>query len=251
MSMYMDFSTSYDYETGFVPSKNMATDNFIRSLVALWEEPATYVRQFAQAVGSVSEGYFLSWFVEKCLPGEWVSLNNDLLFNEAGITAKQWRNIRNSLLQKGILLNRRTVAPTESQFTLNDALFEDLVSKHGKSDVLDMVSPPISINKLHLKTLADRGLAFVSILYLSFLQSEAEYLDLSKRGDWSPWTHAAEKHVFYSTMLSRRQQERAIAELTSFGLIESCVDGMPAARRCRYSLKMLADLTSEYLNGCV
>lgn len=108
----------------------------------------TYVRQFAQAVGSVSEGYFLSWFVEKCLPGEWVSLNNDLLFNEAGITAKQWRNIRNSLLQKGILLNRRTVAPTESQFTLNDALFEDLVSKHGKSDVLDMVSPPISINKL-------------------------------------------------------------------------------------------------------
>jgi len=235
MSMYMDFSTAYDYETGFVPSKNMATDNFIRSLVALWEEPATYV----------------SWFVEKCLPGEWVSLNNDLLFNEAGITAKQWRNIRNSLLQKGILLNRRTVAPTESQFTLNDALFEDLVSKHGKSDVLDMVSPPISINKLHLKTLADRGLAFVSILYLSFLQSEAEYQDLSKRGDWSPWTHAAEKHVFYSTMLSRRQQERAIAELTSFGLIESCVDGMPAARRCRYSLKMLADLTSEYLNGCV
>ncbi|EPI7546700.1 hypothetical protein ACOKJV_000189, partial [Neisseria gonorrhoeae] len=175
----MDFSTSYDYETGFVPSKNMSTDNFIRSLVALWEEPATYVRQFAQAVGSVSEGYFLSWFVEKCLPGEWVSLNNDLLFNEAGITAKQWRNIRNSLLQKGILLNRRTVAPTESQFTLNDALFEDLVSKHGKSDVLDMVSPPISINKLHLKTLADRGLAFVSILYLSFLQSEAEYQDLS------------------------------------------------------------------------
>ena len=249
--MYMDFSTSYDYETGFVPSKNMATDNFIRSLVALWEEPATYVRQFAQAVGSVSEGYFLSWFVEKCLPGEWVSLNNDLLFNEAGITAKQWRNIRNSLLQKGILLNRRTVAPTESQFTLNDALFEDLVSKHGKSDVLDMVSPPISINKLHLKTLADRGLAFVSILYLSFLQSEAEYQALSKRGDWSPLTHAAEKHVFYSTMLSRRQQERAIAELTSFGLIESCVDGMPAARRCRYSLKMLADLTSEYLNGCV
>ncbi|SUA21507.1 Uncharacterised protein [Neisseria gonorrhoeae] len=56
--MYMDFSTSYDYETGFVPSKNMSTDNFIRSLVALWEEPATYVRQFAQAVGSVSEGYF-------------------------------------------------------------------------------------------------------------------------------------------------------------------------------------------------
>lgn len=249
--MYMDFSTSYDYETGFVPSKNMATDNFIRSLGALWEEPATYVRQFAQAVGSVSEGYFLSWFVEKCLPGEWVSLNNDLLFNEAGITAKQWRNIRNSLLQKGILLNRRTVAPTESQFTLNDALFEDLVSKHGKSDVLDMVSPPISINKLHLKTLADRGLDFVSILYLSFLQTEAEYQDLSKRGDWSPWTHAAEKHVFYSTMLSRRQQERAIAELSSLGLIESCVDGMPAARRCRYSLKMLADLTSEYLNGCV
>lgn len=249
--MYMDFSTSYDYETGFVPSKSIATENFIRSLGALWEEPATYVRQFAQAVGSVSEGYFLSWFVEKCQPGEWVSLNNDLLFNEAGITAKQWRNIRNSLLQKGILLNRRTVAPTESQFTLNDALFENLVSKHGKSDVLDMVSPPISINKLHLKTLADRGLDFVSILYLSFLQSEAEYQELGKRGDWSPWTHAAEKHVFYSTMLSRRQQERAIAELSSLGLIESCVDGMPAARRCRYSLKMLADLTSEYLNGCV
>lgn len=249
--MYMDFSTAYDYETGFVPSKSMATENFMRGLAALWEEPATYVRQFAQAVGSVSEGYFLSWFVEKCQPGEWVSLNNDLLFNEAGITAKQWRNIRNSLLQKGILLNRRTVAPTESQFTLNDALFENLVSKHGKSDVLDMVSPPISINKLHLKTLADRGLDFVSILYLSFLQSEAEYQELGKRGDWSPWTHAAEKHVFYSTMLSRRQQERAIAELSSLGLIESCVDGMPAARRCRYSLKMLADLTSEYLNGCV
>lgn len=98
--MYMDFSTSYDYETGFVPAKSMSTNDFMRGLVALWEEPATYVRQFAQAVGSVSEGYFLSWFVEKCLPGEWVSLNNDLLFNEAGITAKQWRNIRSSLLQK-------------------------------------------------------------------------------------------------------------------------------------------------------
>ena len=72
-----------------------------------------------------------------------------------------------------------TVAPTESQFTLNDALFEELVRKHSEStNVLDMVAPPISINKLHLKTLADRGLSFVSVLYLSFLQSEAEYQDL-------------------------------------------------------------------------
>lgn len=75
-------------------------EHTLKSLAALWDEPATYVKQFAEAMQSVTQGYFLSYFTEKCMPGEWVSLNNDIVFDEAGLTPKQWRNIRQQLMEK-------------------------------------------------------------------------------------------------------------------------------------------------------
>ena len=39
-------------------------------LAALWEEPVTYVVQFAQALDSVTAGYFLSCYVARYRLGE-------------------------------------------------------------------------------------------------------------------------------------------------------------------------------------
>lgn len=223
-------------------------EHTLKSLAALWDEPATYVKQFAEAMQSVTQGYFLSYFTEKCMPGEWVSLNNDIVFDEAGLTPKQWRNIRQQLMGKGLLLNKRTVFPTDSLFTLDDLLLERTIREHSTRNITAIGCPPVSINKLHLKTLASLGLSFKSVLYLSFLQNETEYVAFQNRGEWSPWTYLAEGHVTEMTRLSRRQQETAIAELGKIGLIEVKLEGMPATRSGRYSLKVLGALTAQYLN---
>ncbi|WP_165007782.1 hypothetical protein [Neisseria yangbaofengii] len=223
-------------------------EHTLKGLAALWEEPATYVKQFAEAMQSVTQGYFLSYFTEKCMPGEWISLNNDIVFDEAGLTPKQWRNIRQQLMAKGLLLNRRTVFPTDSLFTLDDLLLERTIREHSTRDMTAIGGPPVSINKLHLKTLAGLGLSFKSVLYLSFLQNETGYVAFQDRGEWSPWTCMAEGHVTEMTVLSRREQETAIAELGKVGLLEIKLEGMPATRSGRYSLKMLGTLTAQYLN---
>lgn len=245
----MDIKASL-FVPGFsvTPGYNESNYAALKGLAALWDEPATYVKQFAEAMQSVTQGYFLSYFTEKCMPGEWVSLNNDIVFNEAGLTAKQWRNIREQLMGKGLLLNKRTVFPTDSLFTLDDLLLERMIHEHSTRDIAAMTCPPVSINKLHLKTLSALGLSFKSILYLSLMQNETEYVAFDKRGEWSPWTYMSEGHVSEMTLLSRREQETAIAELSKFGLVKIKLEGMPATRSGRYSLKALGNLTAQFMN---
>lgn len=221
----------------------------LNGLAALWDEPLTYVRQFVEALDSVADGYFLSYFAQKCMPEEWLPLNNEIVWQEAGLTPKQWRRIRLSLIEKGLLLNRRTVSPTGSLFTLNDLLLEKMIKERADKGLISMTASPVSINKLHLQTLAALGCSIKLIIYLSFLQNKTEYQELSQRGDWSLWTEMPEQTVSDGSYLSRREQETAIKQLTDFGVLESRITGLPAMRSCRYSLKRLGDLTLGFMNG--
>lgn len=176
-------------------------------------------------------------------------MNNEIVWKEAGLTEKQWRNVRHNLIAKGLLLNRRTVFPTGSLFTLNDQMLEDMVREHADTRLTAITAPPISVNKLHLQTLSALGCSIKSVLYLSFLQNETEYQPIDQRGDWSPWTHMSEQYVEEACVLSRREQESAIRELTDLGVIECRIEGKPATRSGRYSLKRLGELTAGFLNG--
>lgn len=234
-----------DKDKGF-PSRT--SNQLLTGLAALWDEPVSYVLQFAQALGSVNEGYFISYFSQKCMPGEWVQLNENIIWKEAGLTPKQWRKIRYNLIKKKLLLNRRMVFPTGSLFTLDDHLLESMIKERANTNLCAITAPPISINKLHLQTFSELGCSIKSVLYLSFVKNETEYQPINERGDWSPWARMPEHYVIESCYLSRREQESAIRKLTDLGVIECRLEGKPATRSIRYSLKRLGELTAEFIN---
>lgn len=237
------------YESWVDEQANDANSLLLHGFAALWDEPLSYVRQYTQALGSVIEGYFVSYFSQKCMPDEWLPLNSHIVWQEAGLTDKQWRSVRNKLIEKGLLLNRRTVFPTGSLFTLNDQMLENMVRERADTGISAIAVPPVSINKLHLQTLSALDCSIKSVLYLSFLQNETEYQAIEERGDWSLWTCVAEQYVHEHCCLSRREQESAIRELSNLGLIECRLEGTPATRYARYSLKRLGELSTAFLNG--
>lgn len=151
-------------------------------------------------------------------------------------------------MRRQLLLNRRTVSPTGSMFTLNDPLLEKLTTEHCDLSISAITAPPITLNPLHIKVLSYLGLPFTAVLWLSLLQSRCKPQALSARGDFSEWATMPEKTVFEHSHLSRREQESALSALHSFGLVETELRGSPATRHCRYSLKRLAEMSSAYLN---
>ncbi|WP_274572457.1 hypothetical protein [Neisseria leonii] len=223
----------------------------LAALTALWDEPVSYVKQYAEALKSVKLGYFVSYFSQKCLPGEWQPLNDHIIWEDLGLSAKQWRSVREDLMQRQLLLNRRTVFPTGSLFTLNDSLLEKLITEHSDLSVSAVTAPPITLNRLHIKVLSYLGLPFTAILWLALLQSKCRHQALSEWGDFSEWVPMPTQEVFEHSHLSRREQDSALLALQSFGLAESGRYGSPATRHCRYSLKRLAELSSAYLNKTV
>lgn len=230
---------------GFEASDSRS-DSSLASLAAIWDEPVTYVKQFSEALNCVNSGYFISYFSQKCLPGEWLSLNNEILWADLGLSPKQWRLIRQQLMQRNLLLNKRTTQ-SGSIFTLNDVQLERLIEQHSDLSIEGMVSSPISVNKLHIQALANQKVSIKAILMLALIQSEIGHVPMHERGDWSEWIAVPEKFVFESTYLSRREQESALQQLQACGVVQMQKRGVPSTRYCRYSLEKLAYLTSNYL----
>ncbi|UOO87668.1 hypothetical protein [Neisseria arctica] len=216
-------------------------------LATLWEEPITYVKQFAEALQCVNLGYFISYLTQKIMPGEWIKLNDKVVSGETGLSPKQWRIIRDRLLSRELLLNRRTSAGSE--FTLNDELLEELIRQHSDITPAGMFAAPLTINRLHLKALTAAGLSFKAVLLLSLIQQETPHKALGQRGELSDWITLSEKQVSILTCLTYAEQKSALEDLASMGIVEYDTIGFPAARHCRYSLKRLAEITASYLRG--
>lgn len=223
------------------PSMEMA------ALAALFDDPVTYVKQFAEALGSVTLGYFVSFLTENCKPGEWVMLNDQIVQQQTGLSPKQWRLVRSRLADMDLLYNKRTVEG--SWFTLHDELLERLMRQRSDLSASAMMSPPLSINRLQLHTLSARGMGIKSILMLACIQEAVGNVPLAQRKAMSEWVALPEKQIFDRCYLSRREQEHAIMQLNKAGLIEVTLKGMPATKHYRYSLEKLGKLTLEYVSG--
>ena len=72
-------------------------------LAALWDEPVVYVTQFAQALNSVTAGYFLSCYVSLYGYDEWAALNEDIVHKQTGLGRGRWYAVRDTLLTAGVL----------------------------------------------------------------------------------------------------------------------------------------------------
>ena len=146
-------------------------------LAALWDEPVVYVTQFAQALNSVTAGYFLSCYVGLYDHDEWAALNEGIVHKQTGLGRGRWYAVRDTLLAAGVLENRRDTGV--SLYRLNGERLEGMV--RGKASLLlaDIASPPISLNRLHLRTLLHFGLSFKAALYLAVVQSETPHRSLN------------------------------------------------------------------------
>lgn len=215
-------------------------------LASLWDEPITYVKQFAEALNSVQLGYFMSYFSQKCQPNQWIALNDQIIQYETALTPKQWRKIRQDLMARDLLLNKRT--KNESLFTLNDELLEHLIKQHSDLSIESLISPVISINTLQLKALCSIGVDIKAIILLATAQYLTPYQELSKRQDWSEWIVFPANLINKISFLSVKEQSTAIKTLKEHGIIECVVKNMPATRYCRFSLAKLGELTAQYLN---
>lgn len=219
-----------------------------KALAALWDTPITYVVQYAEATDSVMNGYFLSYFTEKCMPGEWIPLQEEQLKRDIGLTAKQWRMIRNDLSNLQILKSKRMGA-APSLYTLDDELLEAKMRAGSSLSAVAMTTKPISINRLHVRTLGELKVSIKSIILLGIIQSLTVQNDLAARADWSDWIVLPEAMVNGLSYLTRYEQNTALTELKSFGIVDTRVSGMPATREARYSLKALAELSYALLQG--
>lgn len=216
-------------------------------LAALWDEPVVYVTQFAQALNSVTAGYFLSCYVSLYGHDEWVALNEDIIHKQTGLGRGRWYAVRDTLLAAGVLENRRDTGVL--LYRLNGERLEGMV--RGKASLLlaDIASPPISLNRLHLRTLLHFGLSFKAALYLAVVQSETPHRSLNGRETWSDWVLLPEKNVSERSFLSKAEQRRAGEALCGIGVLEYGYGGFPRMRRCRYSLNRLAALTTAYMQA--
>ena len=216
-------------------------------LAALWDEPVVYVTQFAQALNSVTAGYFLSCYVSLYGHDEWAALNEDIVHKQTGLRRGRWYAVRDTLLTAGVLENRRDTGV--SLYRLNGERLEGMV--RGKASLLlaDIASPPISLNRLHLRTLLHFGLSFKAALYLAVVQSETPHRSLNGRETWSDWVLLPEKNVSERSFLSKAEQRRAGEALCGIGVLEYGYGGFPRMRRCRYSLNRLAALTTAYMQA--
>ena len=228
-----------------VPDTYIADDTAY--LAALWDEPVVYVTQFAQALNSVTAGYFLSCYVSLYGHDEWAALNEDIVHKQTGLRRGRWYAVRDTLLTAGVLENRRDTGV--SLYRLNGERLEGMV--RGKASLLlaDIASPPISLNRLHLRTLLHFGLSFKAALYLAVVQSETPHRSLNGRETWSDWVLLPEKNVSERSFLSKAEQRRAGEALCGIGVLEYGYGGFPRMRRCRYSLNRLAVLTTAYMQA--
>lgn len=216
-------------------------------LAALWEEPVTYVVQFAQALDSVTAGYFLSCYVARYRPGEWVALNEDIVRRETGLGGGSWYRVRHLLLDAGILANERRL--NVSLYCLDGDRLEGLLRRNGDLSLCAVAGPPVSLNRLHLKTLLHYGLSVKACLLLAAVQADTPHIALAERQDCSPWVALPEQAVTERTRLSRREQRLAAEALRDIGVLETKYGGFPRMRHCRYSLQRLAELGDGYMQS--
>lgn len=216
-------------------------------LAALWDEPVVYVTQFAQALNSVTAGYFLSCYVSLYGHDEWAALNEDIVHKQTGLGRGRWYAVRDTLLTAGVLENRRDTGV--SLYRLNGECLEKMVRNNAALRLSDIASPPVSLNRLHLRTLLHFGLSFKAALYLAVVQSETPHRSLSGRETWSDWVLLPEKNVSERSFLSKAEQRRAGEALCGIGVLEYGYGGFPRMRRCRYSLNRLAVLTTAYMQA--
>ncbi|MEZ7694200.1 hypothetical protein [Neisseria sp. 27098_8_139] len=228
-----------------VPDTYIADDTAY--LAALWDEPVVYVTQFAQALNSVTAGYFLSCYVSLYGHDEWAALNEDIVHKQTGLGRGRWYAVRDTLLTAGVLENRRDTGV--SLYRLNGECLEKMVRNNAALRLSDIASPPVSLNRLHLRTLLHFGLSFKAALYLAVVQSETPHRSLSGRETWSDWVLLPEKNVSERSFLSKAEQRRAGEALCGIGVLEYGYGGFPRMRRCRYSLNRLAVLTTAYMQA--
>lgn len=216
-------------------------------LAALWDEPVSYVVQFAQALDSVTAGYFLSCYLARYDEGEWAALNEHIVATETGLGRGQWYTVRDRLLDKGVLINDRNVRT--SLYCLNGGKLETMMRQHSSLSLTAVTTPPLSINRLHLRALLHYGLSVKSCLYLAVLQSETPHTAFTERDNFSSWVLLPEKTMTERSYLSKREQQNASTALCNAGLLENEYRGFPRMRYCRYSLKRLAELTEGYMQS--
>ena len=228
-----------------VPDTYIADDTAY--LAALWDEPVVYVTQFAQALNSVTAGYFLSCYVGLYDHDEWAALNEGIVHKQTGLGRGRWYAVRDTLLTAGVLENQRDTGV--SLYRLNGECLEKMVRNNAALRLSDIASPPVSLNRLHLRTLLHFGLSFKAALYLAVVQSGTPHRSLSGRETWSDWVLLPEKNVSERSFLSKAEQRRAGEALCGIGVLEYGYGGFPRMRRCRYSLNRLAVLTTAYMQA--
>ena len=216
-------------------------------LAALWEEPVTYVVQFTQALDSVTAGYFLSCYIALYQPGEWIALNEDIVRRETGLGGSSWYRVRHLLLDAGILVNERRL--NVSLYCLDGENLEGLLRRNSDLSLCAVAGPPVSLNRLHLKTLLYYGLSVKACLLLAAVQADTPHTALAGRQACSPWVPLPEQAVTERTWLSRREQRLAAEALREIGVLETKYGGFPRMRHCRYSLRRLAELGDGYMQS--
>lgn len=220
----------------------------LKALASLWDEPIVYVQQFSQALGDSVHGFFISIFTELCMPGEWLPLNDAVISELFHLSSKQWRRIKTELTQRRILIQRRpNLKSNLREYTLNDDLLETLIRQNSQLSVVDVGSRPLSLNRLHTKTLLYFGASIKAVLLLAAIQLHLGHQSFGAREQFSPYITLSNTDIQALTCLSRTELTNAQKWLSDNNVIEYKYDGFPRVKYFRINYKTLATLSQQVL----
>lgn len=218
------------------------------ALSHLYDEPIIFVKPYAEALNNTNAGLMLSYLVNNTEPQEWMELNPKKCFNDIGLSKKEYELAREILRTYRVVDNKRTVAPTKSFYRVNERVLDKLILEKGKAGISSLTTRPISINRLHLRTITSIRHGNPSVaLYLACIQELVPYRPIEERTEFTPWMPVTMEYITERSGLTRGNQESARKFLYENKILESKKEDFPANSYYRISNKVLGDLTAEYI----
>ena len=230
----------------YIPPLSQDQDALSHAMGQFFDNPVTYNPFVAKALGSTKAAILLDHLVEQEAKGDHGAQLNHLA-QETGLGLTEVR----TALQ---ILENAEVIQLESKFTngcvysVSPYFMGDLVARLEERNgidghlILDMMNP-ISINRLHIRTIKDQGGSANAAILLSFLLGIMSNNDRQNKPELTEWFESNDSLWLCMTGMSEKELRNAKKTLITLGYLQRSKSGMPARVLFRLNMKFLADST--------
>ena len=221
-------------------------DALCHAMGQFFDTPVTYNPFVAKALGSTKAAILLDHLVEKEAKGEH-DLRHSHLAQETGLGLTEVRTAL-QVLERAEIIELESKSINGGVYSVSPYFMGDLVARLEERNginghlILDMMNP-ISINRLHMRTIKDQGGSANATILLSFLLGIMSINDRQNTPELTEWFESNDVLWLGMTGMSEKELRNAKKTLIELGYLQRSKGGMPAKVLYRLNMKFLADST--------